>query len=107
MVIEIDTSDFALDAVLSQIIDGRSHPIAYHSRKMVNTKINYEIHDKEMLAIVSAFKEWRRYLKGAAHPISVFTNHKNLKYFTTTKILNQSPVRWAQELAGYDFKIFY
>jgi hypothetical protein len=62
---------------------------------MDKAKINYEIHDKEMLAIVSAFKEWRRYLEGAAHPISVFTDHKKLEYFTTTKILNRRQACWA------------
>jgi hypothetical protein len=70
-------------------------------------EINYEIHNKEMLAIVSAFTEWRRYLKGAAHQISVFTDHKNLEYFTITKILNSRQARWEQALACYDFKIFY
>ena len=74
---------------------------------MDKVEINYEIYDKEMLTIVSAFKEWRRYLEVAAHPISVFTDHKNLEYFTTTKILNRRQAHWAQELAGYDFKIFY
>jgi hypothetical protein len=57
VVIETDASDFAIGAVLSQIIDGRLHHIAYHSQKMDKAEINYEIYDKEMLAIVSAFKE--------------------------------------------------
>jgi hypothetical protein len=105
--IETDTSDFAIGAVLSQGIDGSLHPISYDSRMMDKVEINYEIHDKQMLMIVSAFKEWRRYLDGSTHPISVFTNHKNFKYFTTTKILNPRQLRWAQELAGYDSKIFY
>jgi hypothetical protein len=106
-VIETDTSDFAIGAVLSQVIDGRLHPIASHSQKMDTAEINYEIHDHEMLAIVSAAKEWRCYLKGAAYPISVFTDDKNLEYFTTPKILNQRQAHWAQELARYDFKLFY
>jgi hypothetical protein len=107
VVIETDASDFAIGIVLSQVIDGRVHPIADHSRKMDKAEINYEIHDKEMLTIVSMFKKWRRYLVGAAHPISVFTDHKNLEYFITRKILNRRQARWAQELAGYDFQIFY
>jgi transposase InsO family protein len=74
---------------------------------MNKAEINYEIHDKEMLAIVSAFKEWRRYLEGAEHMVTVFTDHKNLEYFTTSKVLNRRQARWAQELAGYDFKIIY
>jgi hypothetical protein len=37
----------------------------------------------------------------------VFSDHKNLKYFTTTKVLNRPQARWAQEFAGYDFKLVY
>jgi hypothetical protein len=81
--------------------------MAENSRKMDKAEINYEIHKKEMLMIVSTFKEWRHYLAGAAQTISVFTYHKNLESFTTTKILNWTHARLAQELAGYDFKIFY
>jgi len=64
-VMESDASDFAIIAVLSQQVKGRPHAVAFHTRKMDKAEINYEIHDKEMLAVVSAFKEWRRYLEGA------------------------------------------
>jgi len=74
---------------------------------MDKAEINYEIHDNEMLAVVSAFKEWRRYLKGARFQIIVYTDHKNLEYFATTKVLNQCQARWAQKLTGYNFKIVY
>jgi hypothetical protein len=57
--------------------------------KMDKAEINYEIHHEEMLAIVSAFKEWRRYLEGAAYTVLELTDHKNLEYFTTTKVLNR------------------
>ena len=81
--------------------------MAFHSRKFSPAEINYEIHDKELLAIVDWFKHWRRYLEGAAHQVQVFSDHQNLEYFTTTKVLNRRQPRWAQELAGIDFKIFY
>jgi hypothetical protein len=54
IVVETDGSDFAIGAVLSQVIDGRLHPIAFDSRKMDTAEINYDIHDKELLAIVAA-----------------------------------------------------
>ena len=54
-IIECDASDFAIGAILSQKCDGRLHPVAFHSRKMNKQEINYEIHDKELLAITSAF----------------------------------------------------
>jgi hypothetical protein len=54
---------------------------------MMATELNYGIHDKEMEANVSEFKEWRRYVEGAEHPILVFSEEKNLDYFTTTKVV--------------------
>src|ERR687884_1036585 len=105
--LETDASDFAIGAVLSQPHEGRWHPVAFMSRKFIPAEINYEIHDKELLAIVDAFKVWRHYLAGAAHKIVIYTDHKNLEYFMTTKILNRRQARWAQELAAYNFKIVY
>jgi hypothetical protein len=106
-VIETDTNDFAICAVLSHVIDRRLHPTAYHSHKIDKAEINYEIYDKAILSIVFAFKEWRCYLEGAAHTINMFTDHKNFEHFTNTKISNQRQACWALELAGYDFKVFY
>jgi hypothetical protein len=62
---------------------------------MTATDLNYDIHNKEILAIVSAFKEWRRSLEAAEYPISVFSDHMNLEYFTTAKVLNHRQARWA------------
>ena len=108
VIIETDTSDFAIGAVLSQCDEeGRLHPVAFHSRKFTPAEINYEIHDKELLAVVDAFKHWRRYCEGAVHQIQVFSDDQNLEYFTNTKVLNRRQARWAQELAGVDFRIYY
>jgi len=81
--------------------------VVFHSRKFQPAEINYEIHDKELLAVVDAFKHWRRYCEGATHQIHDFSDHQNLEYFTTTKVLNRRQARWAQELAGIDFRIYY
>jgi hypothetical protein len=106
--IETDASDFAIAAVLSQPdADGVLHPVAFHSRKLTAAELNYEIYDKEMLAIIVAVREWRAYLEGAAHPFIVYTDHRNLEYFTTTKVLNRRQSRWAELLANYNFKIVY
>ena len=70
-------------------------------------EINYEIHDKELLAISSAFKEWRRYLEGARHKINVYTDHEGLKLFANNKPLNRRQARWALELDGFEFQIIH
>ncbi len=106
-VVETDASDFALGAILSQNYGKLLHPVAYHSRKFTSSEINYDVCDKELLAIVDCFKRWRRYLEGARHQVHVITDHNNLELFTTTKILNRRQARWAQELAGYDFRIYF
>jgi hypothetical protein len=62
---------------------------------MTAPELNYDIYDTEIFAIVSALKEWSRYLEGAEHPILVFSDHKNLEYFTTTKVLNHRQARLA------------
>jgi hypothetical protein len=107
-IVETDSSDFALGAVLSQRHeDGRLHPVAFLSKKLAPAELNYEIYDKEMLAIVRTFQEWRHYLQGAKHRTTVYTDHKNLEYFTTTKVLNRRQARWAELLSTFDFQIVY
>ena len=91
-VVETDASNFAMAAILSQKDqEGEPHSVAFFSRSFsaAAPEQNYEIHDKELLAIVEAFKKWRMYLEGAQHTITVYTDHQNLLYFTTTKQLNQ------------------
>ena len=106
--LESDASDFALGAVLSQHgEDGRLHPVAFHSRKFTAAEINYEIHDKELLAIVDSFQEWRHFLEGAQHPITVHTDHKNLEYFMSAKVLNRRQARWSISLSRFNFVITY
>ena len=105
--IECDTSDFAIGAILTQKVEGRLHPVPFHSRKMSKHEINYEIHDKELLAITSAFKEWRRYLEGARYKIVVYMDYCELEWSPQNKPLNRRQARWALELDKFDFQIIY
>jgi hypothetical protein len=105
---ETDASNFALGAILSQFgIDGLLHPVAFYSRKLTSAEINYQVYDKELLAIITAFEQWRPYLAGAQHRVQVLTDHKNLLYFTTTRTLNRCQARWSIFLADFDFEIQY
>ena len=62
--------------------------MAFQSRKFDATEINYEIHDKELLAIVDSFTQWRHFLEGSSHQVTVFSDHKNLAYFQNARVLN-------------------
>ena len=106
-VVETDASALALGCVLSQYQGREIHPVAFHSRKLNSAERNYEIHDKELLAIMEALKEWKRYLWGEEEPVTVYTDDQNLQSFLTKKVWNQHQMRWAQEVTNDKFKIVY
>jgi len=103
---ETDASDLAIGMCAKQERDGKWHPIAYHSRKFSSAEENYDVHDKELMAIVVAMEHWRIYAESCSD-LTVFSDHKNLVTFTTTKTLNRRQVRWAETLGQYKFKIVY
>lgn len=107
IIVETDASDYAISAILSQIKpeDNDIHPIAFHSRTMTPAEINYDIYDKELLAIVDCFTHWRNYLEGSHHTVQVFSDHQNLTTFLDKKQLNRRQSRWSQFLARFDFHI--
>ncbi|TPX08981.1 uncharacterized protein E0L32_009560 [Thyridium curvatum] len=88
--VETDASEFALGGQLGQRDEeGRVHPVAFYLKKLNGPELNDQIHDKELMAIIEAFREWKHYLTGTKHPVKVYTDHKNLTNFTTTKALNK------------------
>ena len=106
--IETDASEFALGAILYQKDEnGHLHPIAFLSKKFTDTESRYPIHDKELMAIVIACKQWRAYLEGANYTITVYSDHKNLTYFLSTKELNKRQVRWWEKLSSFDLQIVH
>jgi len=108
LVVETDVSDYALAAILSIMTkDNEIYPIAFHSRTFSTPELNYNVHDKELLAIFEAFKIWRHYLEGSALPIDVVMDHKNLEYFSTTKILTRQQARWSEYLSQFNLVICF
>ena len=105
--LETDASDYAIGAALRQDFDGLSAPIAFFSKKLNTSQINYSAHDKELLAIIEALKYWRHYLVGSTHPILIHSDHKNLTFFQRKRILKQRHARWAEILSEYDFRLVY
>lgn len=108
--VETDASDYVAAGVLSQKDDNDIlRPVAFMSHKMSPQECNYEIYDKELLAIIRAFEEWHPELAGTpvGDPVKVLTDHKNLEHFMTTKQLNRRQARWAEFLSEFNFKIEY
>lgn len=109
VILEADASDFALGAVISQRdpVTGALHPITFHSRKFNTAELNYEIYDKEMLAIVETLLHYRHYFEGLGNRTTVYSDHRNLLWFTETKLYNRRQARWAEKLAQFDFLIIF
>lgn len=105
-ILATDASDKAIGAVLMQDHGHGPQPIAFESRKLRPAELNYPIHDKEMLAIVHAFKVWRCYLE--MRPTTVLTDHCALKYFKSQPDLSRRQARWMEFLESrFDYSIEY
>ena len=102
-----DASDFAIGSVLSQLDpeDKLWHPVAFYSKSLNAAKRNYDIYDKELLAVVRALGEWRHYLEGSQHSVDIISEHKSLLYFSTASTLTRRQARWSLFLSRFDFTI--
>jgi len=90
MRVKADASDYATGGVLSlKCEDGKWRPVAFISKSLNATEQNYEIHDKEMLAVIRCLEAWRHYLEGAKLEFKIWTDHKNLQYFMISQKLNR------------------
>jgi len=86
--VETNASDYALAAILSIMTKNNEiHPVAFYFQMFSTLELNYNVYNKELLAIFEVFKIWQYYLEGSASPIDIVTDYKNLEYFSTTKIL--------------------
>ena len=103
---ETDALDYALTAILSIVNEENEvHLVAFHSHTFTTVELNYDMHDKKLLAIFEAFKIWWHYLESLAYPINVVTDYKNLEYFSTTKVLTQRQVQWSEYLSQFNLVI--
>ena len=106
--VETDASKWATGGVLrQQDSNGDWHPCGFISHTLTPTERNYEIYDRELLAIITALKTWRHYLIGSPHPIVVRSDHKNLTYFRTAQKLNRRQARWSIMLSEYDLQLVH
>ncbi|KAK3539568.1 hypothetical protein QTP70_010276 [Hemibagrus guttatus] len=108
-IVEVDASTTGVGAVLSQQQGNprKLHPCAFFSRKLNPAEVNYDIGNRELLAVKLALEEWRHWLEGAKHPFTVLTDHKNLEYLRAAKRLNPRQARWALFFTRFKFAISY
>ncbi|XP_011270284.1 hypothetical protein CAOG_08673, partial [Capsaspora owczarzaki ATCC 30864] len=101
-----DASDLALGGVLMQRSESGDglHPVAYYSCVFTKPEINYSVYDKELLAILECLREWRHYVCGSGK-ITVWSDHRNLQWFTETRELTAREARWCEMLGEFDLVI--
>ena len=106
--LETDASDFASGAILSQEVPSNGwHPIAYLSKSFNAAERNYDIFDKELLAIIHTLDHWRVYLEGAHWLFEIWSNHKNLLYFSTSRTLSSRQAQWSLFLSCFNFTLVH
>ncbi|KAK3517661.1 hypothetical protein QTP70_015159 [Hemibagrus guttatus] len=108
-VVEVNASTTGVGVVLSQQ-QGNSrklHPCAFFLRKLNLAEANYDIVNRELLAVKLTLEEWTHWLEGAKHPFTILTDHKNLEYLRATKRLNPRQARWALFFTRFNFTISY
>jgi hypothetical protein len=107
-----DASGYGVGAVLAQEgqLDPKTgklcmHPVAYYSSTFTSTEQNYDVYERELLAVIKALKNWRPHLAATEQPITILTDHSNLLYWKNPKNVNQRVARWLTTLQDYNFVI--
>jgi RNase H-like domain found in reverse transcriptase/Integrase zinc binding domain/Chromo (CHRromatin Organisation MOdifier) domain len=108
-----DASAYGVGAILSQ--EGgpntqnrtKYHPVAYYSATFTETERNYDIYNRELLAIMKVITHWQPYLIWTKEPFKIFTNHANLLHWKSPQKLNWRTARWHGELQDYHFTLHH
>ncbi|KAI2652387.1 Transposon Tf2-9 polyprotein [Labeo rohita] len=108
-IVKVDASSTGVGAVLSQRQGQppKTYPCAFYSHKLSPAEKNYDVGNRELLAIKLALEEWRHWLEGARHSFVILTDHRNLEYLRTAKVLNHRQARWSLFFTRFNFTINY
>jgi len=104
-----DASDFAIGAILSQkdMQTNLWHLVAFFSKSLDVHERNYEIYNKELLAVIQGLEEYRDYLEGHPHKVEIWLDHQNLTFFRTAQKLTRRQARWALFMTRFDFVLYH
>ena len=104
-VLDTDASNFAIGAVLSQIVDGSERVVAYASRRLSRPEMNYCVTRRELLAVVYFTKYFRNYLLGRRFCIR--TDHAALQWLRRMPDPCGQQARWIGALEQFDYSILH
>ena len=116
--LQTNASAYGMGAILSQAagIDDtpplknskpKLHPLAYYSATLSPAERNYDIYERELLAVMKSLAHWRHYLGWTKFPFIILTDHTNLQYWKAPKNLNRRMAQWHADLQEYNFEIHY
>lgn len=102
-ILAVDASDYSIGYVLSQMHEGKEHPICFGGRGLRDVERKWHITDKEGLALVEAVQTYRHYLTN--QKFTVYTDNVSVKYLKQIKDQNGRLGRWSILLQSYQFEI--
>ena len=104
--LQVDASANATGAILTQLDECKKHQaIAFFSKMFNEAERNYNIHERELLAVFRGLTHWRHLLLSSPFPTTILTNHKNLEYYKEPHHINWWIAWYIQQLADYNFII--
>lgn len=107
-IIETDTSDVGLGAVLLQMgNDDVLHPICYHSSKLKSHQRGCATIEKEALSLLSALEKFEVYVDNTHIKVRVFTYHNPLQFVQKMRNKNQRLLRWSLALQKYNIELYH
>jgi hypothetical protein len=102
-ILQTDASKIAIGAVLKQYSDdGELHPCGYLSHTLTEAEKNYQVYDRELLAVLAGLRTWKKLLKGSCHAVILHTDHKNLGFYKEHNKMTDRQMRWHAELMEYN-----
>ena len=102
--VEAHTSNYTTEGILLiKYSDEKWRPVTFISKSLSDMERNYEIHNKEMLAVIRCLEAWRHFLEGATVKFEIWMDYKNLEYFMKAQKLNQRQAQWTLYLFRFDF----
>ena len=104
--LQVNASAYATGVILTQKdARGKHQAVGFLSKTFNKAECNYDIHDRELLAVFRALTHWRHLLLSSPHEVTVLTDHKNLEYYKEPHHINQRIARYVQCMQDYNFII--